>query len=206
MRKLHDFLAEDTNQFGPGTDLIVSLLAVLLVMITVSSYLYGQEHKRVMVYEEEKKEEAKRRAEQNKGDFEPATEKFPAGDFLENPVTKLADDQDAKSKVEKIIQQYKSEYPYIFVIGHASNKDALVAEDRSEGARLQRNWKYAGMRAAVIANLLQERLPSTQRDKIVILSTGEFDQKVPEKPDSSENAWVEVIFGKKWKLPASQSH
>src|SRR5258706_492847 len=32
MSRLHEILSDDTNQFGPGTDLTISMLAVMLVI------------------------------------------------------------------------------------------------------------------------------------------------------------------------------
>src|SRR6266404_2602148 len=121
MKRLGDLVAEDSNQFGPGTDLLISVMAVLLVMI--------------------------------------------------------------------------------FISGHASQLDDPLARDKSESARIERNWEYAGRRAGLIARLVQEHLTADQKERIVVVSAGEMDMRVPRQPDSPDNAWVEVVFGKQWKLP-----
>jgi uncharacterized protein (DUF927 family) len=200
MKGLGEFLSEDSNQFGPGTDLIISLLAILLVMTMISSHLYNLEKKD----NDARKVREKGWNEQKDkgGNFELASEYFPAGDFYLRPVTKLVDPQKTTQKIRLIIEDYKrlsKQFKYIFVIGHSNNVDDPNAEDKSYAARLQRNWEYAGRRAGVIAALLQEHLTDEQKDRLVVITTGEFDMKVPTEPNSQENAYVEVVFGKEWK-------
>ena len=40
MSRMNEILSEDTNQFGPGTDLTISLLAVMLVIAMITMHLY----------------------------------------------------------------------------------------------------------------------------------------------------------------------
>jgi hypothetical protein len=187
MKRLGDFLSEDSNQFGPGTDLIISLLAILLVMTLLIAHLYNQE------------------VNNNQGgNFQLASEFFPAGDFYLRPVTRHIDPQKTAQKVKMIVEDYKrisNEFKYIFIIGHSNQVDDPNAEDKSYMARLQRNWEYAGRRAGVIAALIQAHLTDEQKNRLVVITTGEFDLKVPSEPNSQENAYVEVIFGKDWKPP-----
>jgi hypothetical protein len=221
MRRLNDFLAEDTNQFGPGTDLMVSLLAVLLVMILISSHLYRQERSRVSssgeLYNREKQEhEALRKSYEelkkklaafnSEGNIRPGRVSFPAGTFSLRPVDQLVDPARTNTLVDVIVEQYRSiqgEYPYIYVIGHSNQIDAPLTE-QDYRSKLQRNWEYAGRRAGVIADLIQTRLPPEQRDKIIVMSAGELDLKYPAEPNSQENAFVEIVFGKWWKPPARE--
>jgi NADH dehydrogenase FAD-containing subunit len=194
MRRMTDFLSEDSNQFGPGTDLMISLLAVLLVMTLISSHLYSLERKK---------------NDPNKGgNFKLASDFFSAGDFYPRPVTKLIKPQETDQRIKKIVQEYnqsKAEFPYVFVIGHSNQLDDPNANDKSYAGRLQRNWEYAGRRAAAIAALMQEHLTQKQKDNLVVITTGEFDLKVPSAPISQENAWVEVVFAKEWKPPARKA-
>lgn len=144
---------------------------------------------------------------QPKEGFVPAG-KFEAGDFKQYPVAELVDLVKSTKDMDAIAQQYKGlelEFPHIFIIGHANSSDALEATDRSEQARLERNWNFAGRRASLIAKELYKRLTEKQRERIVVVSTGEFDKRDPSKPTGQENAWVEVVFGKNWKSPSGQS-
>jgi len=190
MRRMTDLLSEDSNQFGPGTDLMISLLAVLLVMTLISSHRYSME---------------KAKNDSHKGgNFRLAPDFFPASDFPPRPVAKLIKPEETKQRIKKIVREYnqsKTEFPYIFVIGHSNQLDDPTATDKSYSGRLQRNWEYAGRRAAVIAALMQEHLTENQKDNLVVITTGEFDMKAPSTPLLQENAWVEVIFAKEWKPP-----
>lgn len=191
MRRLQDYLSEDSNQYGPGTDLIISLLAVLLVVIFISSNINAR------LVEERDSQLAKG------GSFKSAPKTFKAADFKSNPYWEFRSGADARKKVQEIAQAYHSSldaYPFIFVVGHASRRDAADAADRSPTARMIRNWGYAGGRAAVVSSLLQEFLTPGEKDRLVVGSTGEFDLKVAD-PDSEDNAYVEVFFGKEWKPP-----
>lgn len=200
MRRIGELLSEDTNQFGPGTDLVISLLAMLLIMFLINGHLY-------------QKEKAKNEAQNHAENFHIARDSFEAGEFMPKPYKKFKDEAQAKLKVRRIVDEYRTkwinQYPYIFVVGHSSSRDDPTAVDKSEEARLVRNWNYAGERAALISSLLQQQLPTEEeKNRIVVLSTGEFDRKVS-PADSQDNAWVEVVFGKEWKLPAgwkSESH
>lgn len=188
MKSISAYLNEDSNQFGPGTDLMVSLLAVLLVMTLVTSQLYSRE---------------KSKNEQVEGTFRVATESFLAGDFHSRPVTRLVDPGQTEERVRRIVQEYHAqEFGYIFVVGHSNSTDDPHAEDPSPRARKQRNFEYAGRRAALIASMLEEHLTHEERDRLVVLTTGELDMRNPSHPESMENAWVEVVFGRDWKLPA----
>jgi hypothetical protein len=216
---MNDLLSEDSNQFGPGADLMISLLALLLVMTLVSSHLYRKELYRREQYRNElarqeqlinemQRKEKERSGHDNDGDFVLATDYFSAGDFYSDPVTKLRSPQETNRRIEKIVQEYdqsKADFQYIFVIGHSNQLDDPTADDKSQAGRLQRNWGYAGRRAAVIAALIQEHLTLEQKDNLVVITTGEFDLKVPSSPISQENAWVEVVFAKKWKPPARKA-
>lgn len=198
MRRLQDYLSEDSNQYGPGTDLIISLLAVLLVVVFINSYLYKWEKERnAQLLKGRDEPHAEGRS------FKPAPEIFKAADFKPNPYWEFSDGAGARAKVREIARAYhasRATYPFIFVIGHASRTDAMHAADRSPAARMVRNWGYAGGRAAVVSSLLQEFLTPEEKDRLVVGSTGEFDLKVRD-PDSEENAYVEVFFGKEWKPP-----
>src|SRR6266404_3448181 len=186
MKRLGDLVAEDSNQFGPGTDLLISVMAVLLVMIFISGHLYTSSRKK------------------SGGNFTTSSVSFPAADFYTRPVTKLVDPHRAQQMVNTIVGEFgavQNEFPFIFIIGHASQLDDPLARDKSESARIERNWEYAGRRAGLIARLVQEHLTADQKERIVVVSAGEMDMRVPRQPDSPDNAWVEVVFGKQWKLP-----
>lgn len=198
VRKLDDILSEDTNQFGPGTDLTVSLLAVLMVMTFITAWLYRQEINRRALLEKEV-------AARHGGNFKLASDFFSAADFKKYPVTDLVNPVATFGRVRRIVSEYDrvgSDYPWIFVIGHSSRLDDRDARDRSPAARRDRNWNYAGRRATVIAGLLQQQLDDTQAEKLVVVNTGELDLKDPQHPTAQENAWVEVVFGKEWKRPS----
>jgi hypothetical protein len=185
MKGLNDFITEDTNQFGPGTDLVIGIMALLLVLITISNYLYGRDKQH--------------------GNFKTASVHFSAGDFKTYPVTEFVDKERVEKRIRTIVKEYQNieqEYAYLFVIGHANRRDVPDAIDKSDRARRERNWLFAGRRAAVIAGKLQQQLTPRQREKIVLVSTGEFDRRITSDPDALENAWVEVVFGREWKLPA----
>ena len=201
MRRLNEFINEDTNQFGPGTDLTISLVAVLMVMVLITTSLYQVQRQTSL--EQQRKLDAYEKG----GNFRLSHQFFPAGDFAVRPVTQLIDAEQTKRKVVQIANEYRGgekEFPFIFVVGHSNEIDDPSALDKSYGARLERNWEYAGRRAAVIASLLQAELTPTQKERIVVMTTGEFDLKVPSDPFSQENAWVEVVFGKEWKRPSHQ--
>ncbi|MBI3650082.1 MAG: hypothetical protein HY231_03450 [Acidobacteria bacterium] len=215
MRSLNDLLSEDTNQFGPGTDLVIALLAVLLVIVLISARLYSKEKIRNTQFaaDGKLKQEAldqanEKLAKNSQGKFKLATSSFSAGDFLINPATEFRNRSEANAKVATIIAEYEkiqSDYPYIFIIGHANQIDVKGTSDNGPLARQKRNWDFAGRRAVEVGGMLGAHLSLLQQDKLVIVSAGEFDLKLPASPDSQENAWVEVVFGKEWKLPARES-
>ena len=213
----HDLINEDSNQFGPGTDLIVCLLALLMVFVIIVSYLYGNEKKsrnneKSAVGDltntvgnleieiktcKEKSETLKRR-----GEFKQAGEFLVAGTFKQNPYYELQNPEETRNEVENIVGKYKdsvNEYPYIFVIGHANEIGLAGKPYLTYEERLKYNWEFAGVRSAVIANLIQNYLSQEEKNRIIIVSTGEFDLKIPENPESLENAFVEVFFGNEWK-------
>ena len=205
-KKIHALVSEDSNQFGPGTDLIVAMLAVALVLITVSSYLYNNEKRQAELLKQQN-ESLNRKQKESGNNFKVASISFSAGTFLVFPVTELNDRETTRRQVLKIVEEYrktKNIFPFIFIVGHANQKDALEADDRGETARLERNWIYAGRRAAVIAGLLQEFLTPDEKEHIVVVTTGEFDKPYPEDPKSQENALVEVVFAKEWKRPSRE--
>lgn len=209
-RSLHALVSEDSNQFGPGSDLIVSLLAVLLVLTLVTTHLYRSEKARRADMQHVNdslrsipKPPVPKQSEG--GDFRLAKESFSAAEFQVHPVTGLVDPAATREQVRRIVAEYHSishDFPFIFVVGHSSQIDALGAADRSVSARRQRNWEYAGRRAARIAEMIAADLDSTETDRLVVVTTGEFDLRNPTHPNSSANAWVEVVFGKDWKPPA----
>lgn len=211
-----DLISEDSNQFGPGTDLVIALMAFLMVMVVISIYLYGYEKKR---FDEEVRkrqqieaiaqgEKQRLEAQLNGSNFKLASVYFSAGTFKLNPYTDLVDEAQTNESVSLIVREYQSietQYPFIFVIGHANQVDDPRAADQSDRERLQRNWRYAGERAGVIAKLIQDLLDDMHKQRIVVVSAGELDMKQPDSPYSSENAWVEVVFGKDWKIPARET-
>lgn len=228
MRRLNEFISEDSNQFGPGTDLVIAMMGVLLVMILISGQMYSRERRQnehargrhaeerrghdqlKMSYAELRRAYEELLAKQQPaadgaGKFKLASHHFSAGTFHARPVDRLTDPAGSAGMVERIVQEYlslNSEYPFIFVIGHSNQIDDPEAEDQGPDARLRRNWVYAARRAGVIAELIQSRLTPEQRERIVVVTTGEFDLKLPSEPLSQENALVEVVFGKEWKPPS----
>jgi hypothetical protein len=227
MGRLNDLLSEDTNQFGPGTDLTISLLAVLLVISLITSHLYSAEKLKRQQTEKTNRELADKAAALARevaraqaaelasakrpepgGNFKLASELFTAADFYPRPVTRLIDPRGTSARVARIVSDYRQlagAYPYIFVIGHSSELDDPDAADRSVNARRRRNMEYALRRAALITSLLQEHLSSWENERLLAASSGEFDLRNPSQPDSQENAWVEVVFGREWKLPGRGS-
>lgn len=197
MAKLNDLLAEDTNQFGPGTDLTISLLAVLLVIALITSHLY-------------QKEKAANDAltSENGSNFRLATESFTAADFYARPVTRLVNPAAINARVARIVGEYRrlrSDYPFVFVIGHSSQLDDPSAADRSTDGRRRRNMEFALRRAVMIAGLMQRQLDDREREGLVAVTTGEADLRDKDRPLSQDNAWVEVVFGKEWKVPRGRA-
>jgi hypothetical protein len=201
MRRLNEFITEDTNQFGPGTDLTISLVAVLMVMVLITTSLYQVQRQQSAEYQR------RLDAYEKGGSFRLSHQFFPAADFAIKPVTRLINADQTKQKVIQIAEEYRAgenDFPYIFVVGHSNEIDDPNALDKSYGARLERNWEYAGRRAAIVASLLQAELTTAQKSRIVVMTTGEFDLKIPSNPFSQENAWVEVVFGREWKRPSHE--
>ncbi len=197
MTTLNNLLAEDTNQFGPGTDLTISLLAMLLVITLITSHLY------------QKEKTAKELLIGEKGsNFRLAADSFTAADFYPRPVTRLVDPAGTNARVKRIVDEYRHlgrEFPYVFVIGHSSELDDPSAADKGIAARRHRNMEFALRRATEIASLMQTQLNDDERDRLVAVTTGEADLRDKANPLSQENAWVEVVFGKEWKVP-SRAH
>jgi len=185
MGRLKEFLSEDSNQYGPGTDLMVSLMSILLVITFINGFLYKQATEKT-----------------NEDPFMVAKISFDTGNFQRRPYRAFTDEHAAREKIKEIARQYenvKGQYPYIFVIGHASDADVPNPEDPSPPAKWERNWNFAGERAALVSRFLQDELNLEDRDKLVVVSAGEFDQKDPNAPPESQvNALVRVVFGSKW--------
>jgi flagellar motor protein MotB len=190
MARLKEFLVEDSNQYGPGTDLMVSLMAVFLVITFSNGFLYRQAA-----------------ADAGNDHFKLAHNSFNAGDFKPKPFREFIDERSAMERISAIAHEYeslKAHYPYIFVIGHASELDVPNPADPSPPARWDRNWNFAGERAAMVSRFLQQQLKPEDRDKLVVVSTGEFDKRDLD-PKSQANAWVQVVFGSEWKPRFNQS-
>jgi len=188
-RKLLDHRMSEP--ISPLIDVVINALAAIFIILMI--YM-------VVV-------QPRRKAEESEEVFKLASQRFEAGDFLPYPVAELVDKAGTNSRLSAIAQEYRQVeqgYPYIFVVGHANSKDDPRALDKSEAARLERNWNFAGRRAALIAKELQKHLTEQQRDRLVIVSAGEFDKRTPKEPLGQENAWVEVVFGKEWKPPSYQ--
>lgn len=224
-------LVVDGDEFGPGTDLVVSLVAVLLIILVAGVTLYTQVEKDLkdaraaisardadidnykgnMALLELKLAQLKSEMDdlmaktESGGNFRMASERFTAGYFKTYPVGELVNPREAARHIDVILQEYRlwqDDFPFLFVIGHANEIDVRNPADPSISGRRQRNWYFAGKRAAVIARMLEERIGEAEKDRIVVASTGEFDMKTPLRPSSSENAFVEVVFARDWKLPA----
>jgi hypothetical protein len=215
-----DLINEDSNQFGPGTDLITCLLALLMVFVMIVAYLYGNEKKTVV---SERANAArlgdqvnlcKRTIEdlrieveqqQKRGEFKHAGEFLMAGTFKQMPYHELENPAATEAEIESIAKQYESsssEYPYIFVIGHANEAGIEGKPNLPYEELLRYNWGFAGVRSSVIANLLRNHLSEDAKNRIVIVSTGQLDLRRPDNPTAPENAFVEVFFGNEWKPEA----
>jgi hypothetical protein len=212
MSRWSDLLSDDTNQFGPGTDLTLSLLAVLLVIAMIATHEYHVQKANAEDIEQRFAEfrnsipppppPAAPKPAEDTGNFKPASEYFTAADFYPYPVTRLRDPRGVKGRIGRIVSEYRrleSEYPYIFVIGHSSRVDELNAVDRTDEARRKRNLEYALRRSALISGLMQEELDANELERLIAVSTGEADLRDAQRPLAQENAWVEVMFAKEWK-------
>ena len=169
---------------------MVSLMSIFLVIIFINGFLYKQETQKA-----------------GEGRFKTAKNSFDAGEFEIKPVLKFKNEQDALEKIKAIALEYESlkgQWPYILVIGHATEHDVPHPEDNSNQARWERNWNFAGERAARVSRLLQDNLKPEDRDNLVVVSTGEFDKRDP-APDSLANARVEVVFSAEWKPKSGPS-
>ena len=177
-------LKEDFDLFGPGADLLISLIAVFLIILVLQSkYLYDA-------------------TKNNNGNFKIASVSFPAAQFMVKPVDRFNDQNSAIKLVQVVVSEYnkyKSEYPYMFIIGHSSEMDDPNANNKTYEDRLQRNWIYAGRRAVVVASEIQKHLNTSEKQNIIVSTTGELDLKNTRQPLSQENAWVEIVFAKEWK-------
>jgi len=221
MKSIQDFLHDDSELFGPGMDLVLSLFAILIITLVVGSDFYIGKNSNLQeeVFNLKKENERLklnlhdmdniiREYEGKGGNFEIANEYFSAGLFYENPVTRLKNRFEVERKVKRIVNQYREiqgQFPYIFIIGHA-NKIGLSYEEKSKGnysSSESANWIFAGRRAALIGEMIKEKLPEEEWKYMVIVSAGEYDLKYPEERYSQENALVEVVFGKDWKPPSA---
>jgi hypothetical protein len=173
---------------------MVSLMAVLLIISFINGHLLQQERGKTAHLDKG-------------GNFKTASGSFSAGEFKAKPFRELLDKQGALVKVQGIAREYetlKKKFPYIFVIGHSSETDDPNAIDKSSNAKLVRNWDYAGQRAALIASLLQNYMKEEDKDRLVVMTTGEFDKR-DLVYRSQANAWVQIVFGVEWKPPARET-
>ncbi len=197
MARLREFLVEDSNQYGPGTDLMVSLMALFLIITFSNGFLYQQ----AVADAAAQQAAAEAAAKAGKEHFRVSQKSFGAGDFDGNPYWKFINERDAMQRIDAIAREYESlkdRFPYIFVIGHANEINVSNPKDPSDPPRWELNWNFAGERAALVSRFLQQNLKPEDRDKLVVVSTGEFDKRDPD-PNSPANAWVQVIFGSHWK-------
>jgi hypothetical protein len=186
-RKLLDHRMSEP--ISPLIDVVVNALAAIFIILMIYMVVFRPGEKPIPP-------------------FQLAKEKFESGDFLSYPVESFANPAETSKRLDSIALEHKqieSTYPYIFVVGHANSKDDPTAVDKTEPARLERNWNFAGRRAALIAKEIQKRLTELQREKIVLVSAGEFDKQDPANPLGQENAWVEVVFGRDWKPPSHKA-
>src|SRR4051812_18714637 len=111
MRRLSDVLGDDTNQFGPGTDLVVSVLAVVLVISLITSHLYRVEHEKAEQMQTRLKLQPQNAPSKPKeadgGNFKLASQFFTAADFYARPVTRLVDAPSVDERVERIAREYR---------------------------------------------------------------------------------------------------
>jgi hypothetical protein len=191
VRSLGRLANDDSNPIGAGTDLMLSLLVLLAILVTITVHAYDEQ-----------------RRGQEGGDFQVATELFQTAAFLRYPVTGLVNEADTRRRVQNVVAQYRNlggKYPYVMVIGHAST---VAPRQPSSGvseplARAQENWLFASRRAAKIASLIAVELEPNERDRLVVTSTGEYDLRDTARPEADANTWVEVVFARDWKPPSS---
>lgn len=163
---------------------MVSLVSIFLVIIFINGFLYKQATEKA-----------------GEDHFKVVQISFEAASFKKMPFREFNDEQAARDKIKAIAREYenvKVRYPYIFVIGHASDVDVPNPDDPSRPARWERNWNFAGERAALVSRFLQEELKPEDRDKLLVVSAGEFDTKEPD-PSADANALVRVVFSTEWK-------
>lgn len=222
MRSIQSLSTENQDPFGPGVDLIISLVAILMLIFTFAMQSYIKQLEQINdLTSTIEREKAKNDTlsislfdiskelgdlKSQGGHFKVANDYFSAGHFKTNPVTDFTNEEQTRKLVEKIILEYrqlKHQFPFIFIIGHANYIEISSIEKRKYKSRAEANWVYAGRRAARIADLLTQHLTFEEKENVIILSTGEFDMKNPNDPTSEVNAWVEIVFGKEWKLPAA---
>src|SRR5260370_39790791 len=95
MGRLREYLSEDSNQYGPGTDLMVSLMAVLLIITFINSNLY-------------QREKDKNDRLDKGGNFRVSSNSFSAGDFKAKPFKELVDKSTAPIKVNATAKEYET--------------------------------------------------------------------------------------------------
>jgi hypothetical protein len=134
---------------------------------------------------------------------------FTAGEFDYYPYTRLINPAETRKKISGIASEYATKFQqhYVLVIGHSSTLDAKDPDTHS--TRQEKNWNFAGERAAIVADLLRQEFENRQelnqnqwKDKILVMSSGEFDLKLPSSPEDQANAYVEVYFLKEWEIPS----
>src|SRR5262245_55448545 len=95
MARLKEYLSEDSNQYGPGTDLMISLMALLLIITFINSNLYQRERE-------------KNTALPKGGNFRVASDSFSAADFKPKPFREMVDKQKSVAAVQRIAAEYES--------------------------------------------------------------------------------------------------
>jgi flagellar motor protein MotB len=211
---MRSIIDDDSNQFGPGTDLVICLFATMMVLVFIVTFLYRQEKDHSFANADEVAKlhaELEKLRQENKKLNDGGKFKFALGFLTEDtfeysPPTKLKNPFSTQQNIDRIISQYnglKHDFPFIFIIGHANQVNRKDRELPYE-ERLSFNWGIAGERASVLANLLQKGLSESEKNNIVLVSSGEFDLKIPSNPIDPGNAYVEVYFGREWKPEAAK--
>ncbi len=105
MKNLHSFITEDNDVFGPGTDLVVSLAAVLIILIAANTNSFSQkleEQNQIIVSSQELKIKNKE-CEEDKREFENTLQKIEDDkQELENTLQKIeANKQELENTLQK---------------------------------------------------------------------------------------------------------